>query len=54
MNRKKTFLAGLVTVLLLAAVGMIVYHFRYAIAERAGILAARLRRKSEYDDFADV
>lgn len=58
MNRRKTFLAGLLTVLLAAALGYVIYRFRNEIAEKAGALAGRIcgrcRCGKEYDDFADV
>lgn len=58
MNRKKTFLAGLLAVLLAAALGFVIYHFRNEIAEKAGAFVGRIRSRcrcgSEYDDFDDV
>lgn len=58
MNRKKSFLAGLLAVLLLAALGVVIYRFRNEIAEKTGALIGRLRNRcrcgKEYDDYADV
>ena len=58
MNRKKSLFAGLVTVLLLAALGVVIYRFRYEIAEKTGALIGRIRNRcrcgKEYDDYADV
>lgn len=59
MNRKKSFLAGLLTVLVLAALGYVVYRYRNCIAAHLDGLCLRLKRmfgkhSEEYDDFADV
>ena len=58
MNRKKSLLAGLLAVLLLAALGVVVYRFRNEIAERTGAFIGRLRSRcrcgKEYNDYADV
>ena len=57
--KKKSFLAGLLTVLLLAALGYVVYRYRDRIAELLHTLKNRIRGlrchcSEEYDDFADV
>ena len=59
MNRKKSFLAGLITVLALAAVGYVIYRYRNCIAAHLDGLCLRIKRafgkcSEEYDDFADV
>ena len=58
MKRKRTLLTGLLAVLLLAALGVVVYRFRNEIAEKTGTLIGRLRSRCrcgrEYDDYADV
>ena len=58
MKRKKSFLAGLLAVVLLAVLGVVVYRFRNVIAEKSGALIGRLRNRcrcgKEYNDYADV
>lgn len=58
MNRRKQFIAGLLTVLLAAALGFVIYRFRNEIAEKLGTLAGRFHNRcrcgKEYDDYADV
>ncbi len=59
MKRKKSFLAALITVLVVAAVGYLVYRYRNCIAAHLDGLCLRAKRvfgkcRAEYDDFADV
>lgn len=59
MNRRKSFLAGLFTVLALAALSYVVYRYRDRIAAKLDRLVKSVRRfcrgqNDEYDDFADV
>lgn len=58
MNRKKSLLAGLLAVVLLAALGFVLYRFRNEIAVKTGELMGRLRNRcrcgKEYYDYADV
>ena len=59
MNRKRSFFAGLLTVLVLAALGYVVYRYRNCIAAHLDGLCIRLKKRfgcrcEEYDDCADV
>ena len=60
MNRKRNILAGLLAVLLAAAVGYVVYRFRDEITAFAKELkehicgSCRCLGDSEYDDYDDV
>lgn len=58
MKRRKSLFTGLLAVLLLAALGFVLYHFRNELAVKVGDLLGQLRRRCrcgrEYDDYADV